>query len=72
MMISCRTWINLNNIMLKTHTQKQILHDSTSMRYLEQSNSEAEREQWLPAEERVELGVTEFEEEIEHSCSLMT
>ena len=48
--------------------QKQILYDSTSMRYLEQSNSEAEREQWLPAEEeRVELGVIEFEEEIEHS-----
>ena len=54
--------------MLKTHMQKQILYDSTSMRYLEQSNSEAEREQWLPAaEERVELGVIEFEEEIEHS-----
>ena len=38
------------------------------MRYLEQSNSEAEREQWLPvAERRVELGVIEFKEEIELS-----
>ena len=53
--------------------QKQILYDSTSMRYLEQSNSEAEREQWLPAaEERVELGVIEFEEEIEHSLFNIT
>ena len=51
-----------------THTKIQMLYDSTSVRYLEQSNSEAEREQWLPvAERRVELGVIEFKEETELS-----